>query len=125
MKTSDSREIGKALHNVAFIEYKIKNYKKASELFQQAMPLLDSFNELRLYPVKDYVKVLYEMGDREQAIQLIEQSLQQSPSPILRTKFLLQRAIYLDHMESAVEVLEFDDEVADKYKLIACKILMD
>lgn len=125
--TDDERDIGIALHNVAFIEYKLSNMEAAKEMFEQAVEMLQPYGELSFYSLKDYAKTLFKLGEREEAVHVLEDGLEKvavMTSEGLKVKFLLLNAIYKGEMEFAVQVLS-QDCVEERYKLIACKILMD
>lgn len=127
-RTLDEREIGQALHNVAFIEFELRNFDTAKELFEQAIQTLAEFEKVQLISLKDYARLHHNIGDRQHAIQLIEQALAQadklSTPPDLHSKLLLLHSIYTGSKEGALNVLDLPD-AGDQMKFYACQYLMD
>ena len=126
-KSQDTKEIGKALHNVAFIEYKLNNYEEARKLFEQSIETLQGYPKNKLIAMKDFAKVLHQLGESAEAIRLINEGINDpvvSQIPNLEAKFRLLRSIYMEQVNEAMYVLE-SPNVSNNLKLTACKILMD
>lgn len=126
-KSQDLKEIGKALHNVAFLEYKLYNYQQARTLFEESINILETYPIDKLFAIMDYSKVLYRVGQKSEAAELTVSSLADPlivDIPELEAKFRLLHTIYSGEMSYAETVIE-STKVSHYLKIAACKILMD
>lgn len=126
-QTGDAKEIAKALHRVAFIEFKLGHLSEAKEQFERSISMLDQFPEQMHVAIKDYVKVLHKLGEFEKAEILIHQALhriEDFSNAVLKCQFLILRALCCDDPVSARDVLAME-EIPDNYKTFACEFLMN
>ncbi|HEU4963001.1 MAG TPA: helix-turn-helix transcriptional regulator [Bacilli bacterium] len=125
-KSEDVHEIGSALHNVAYIEYKMGEFEKSKALFEESIATAEDFPLDRIFAIKDYAKVLDKLGHTETAIQLLENQMElinKMQMPDLYAKMILLHSTFTGGIEGAVEIVE-SEAVADQHRLIACKLLM-
>lgn len=123
--TDDPKEIGKAEHNLGYIEYRLGNYTDAKQWYERAMLSFKKHPSMRLIPTKDYVKALLKEGEHEQAeftINGCSNDIREYASPDLEAKFELLRSIATGSMNHAIKVLSMD-EVNSTLKLITCRYL--
>jgi tetratricopeptide (TPR) repeat protein len=126
-KTDSEVLIGKGIHNIAYHEFLIGNFFAAKDHFKEAIAILEHHGEARLISVKDYIKVLIKLNERQTAISLALQSLEESRSlnlPQLEAKFLILLAVLKNDCYYAEEVLNAQ-HVGDELIGIALKFLMD
>lgn len=125
--SGNMRQIGRALHNVAFIEYDHRNLVTVIKYYEQALEVLDPYLEDKVYALKDYAKVFLRQNKKGRAIKLIDVSmeiLQTIENPTLLSKVLLLHTYLHGHAETAEQVLQRSDVHPDQ-KRVACKILME
>lgn len=121
------RQIGRALHNVAFIEYDHLNFVTSIKYYEQALEVLNPYPEDKVYALKDYAKVYIKQNKSGKAMRLIDVSmelLKTIDNPTLLSKVLLLYAYLHDDFETAEQVLQMADVPPDQ-KRVACKILME
>lgn len=125
--TGDKKEIGKAQHNCAYIEYQLRDLTKAKTLFEAAIETMKEYRSLKLTPIKDYVKVLIKLGNLAEAEKLIVETLEyiqdHQTHPDLLHKFYLLLAIVKNDPSIAENILSHEN-VDKRIKLIACRFLM-
>lgn len=126
-RTDNQKEIGRAEHCVAFIEYKLGNLPDAKLMFEKAIDTLDPYQEAKLTAVKDFIKVLIKMDDHELASEYITRSLQEmavtKPMNTLTIKFQLLSSMCQNDPAPALSILEVD-EADNEFKFLASKILL-
>lgn len=123
----DSIYIGKSEHNVGFAEYKLENYRRAKEHFERAIEKLSEYDEQKLISMKDYIKTLLKLGQKQRAAENISSALQQLELldlPLRKAQFLLLHAIVHEDLSAAEQVLAAEG-IPVSLKLTACKFLMD
>lgn len=126
-ESGNLRQIGRALHNVAFIEYDHQNHVTAIKYYEQALEVLHPYPEDKVYALKDYAKVYIKQNKLGKANRLIEASmdlLKTIDNPTLLSKVLLLHAYLHDDFLTAEQVLQMADVLPDQ-KRVACKILME
>lgn len=126
-QTGRAGSIGKAEHNIGYIEYKLENYTAAEEYFVKAIETLEEYSENRLLAVLEYIKTLLKLGKKTKAKEWVSKSLlemEELDLPQLEAQFNMLFAIVNQNVEVAKQVLL--SEYADStLKHIACKFLMD
>lgn len=125
-KMGDRKEIGKAMHNVAFIEFKLGNLEAAKKRFEVAIHTLEGYRDPQIIAIKDYIKVLLKLGDRNKVNTLISDFMAHSHSfsDRIKTQFYLLQAICNNDPNSAEYVLSMEG-ADDQHRAFACHFLMD
>jgi tetratricopeptide (TPR) repeat protein len=124
--SNEMKEIGRAEHCLAFLEYKMGNFSAAQDMFEKAITTLDRFIVFQLVAIKDYLKVLLKQDDYSTAKYLAEKSLERLQildMPILKIKFQLLASIATSEPHYAMAVLD-NDQANNEHKILACRILM-
>lgn len=128
--SGDPVGLGIAIHNVAYMYYKIKDFKQSKQKFEEAIELFKTCKEprVRIYLLtsfKDYAKALFALGQTEAALKVIDDSLPLTAELYtIRAKLLILKSIYSGDVAFADEVLHLDG-IEPEIKKIALEILMN
>lgn len=120
-------QIGRALHNVAYIEYLIGNLQVSQQYYEEAIGVLAKHPEDKVYALKDYAKIYLKQNKIGKAFKLVQEAMdlmKEVDNPILLSKILLMLSIIEKEQKWAEQVLAMP-ECSTAVKGIACKILMD
>lgn len=124
-KTENKSQIGKAQNNVAHFEYLTGNFQKAKEQWFEAMGNLEPFEYPYLSAVKDYVKVLLQMGDKSTASEILTANFDRAKEyPNFAGIFQILFSVALDDPSYAMTVSE-DLSMSLGIRNMACECLMD
>lgn len=120
-------QIGRSLHNVAYIEYLIGNLVSSQKNFDEAIKVLQKYPEDKVYALKDLSKVYLKQNKTGMAFKLIQEALELMvtiENPLLLSKTLLMQSIITKNPQPAEQVLEMPESALEQ-KGIACNILMN
>jgi tetratricopeptide (TPR) repeat protein len=125
IESKNIQKIGKAMINVADLEYKLKNYEVASQQLFRAIDYLSSDYRTRLIAKKELSKSLIKTGEYNRAITIIEEALEELREmsyPELEGKFLILLSRAKHEIGYAEEVLG-EEKYSDAVRLLASKYL--
>ncbi|ARU60307.1 hypothetical protein CBW65_03935 [Tumebacillus avium] len=127
--TDNPRDIGTALHNIAYAESQLGNLEKSLELHEEAFGYLSEYPSTKYVSYKDYSKTLLALGRKSDAARFIQKCLEDIPNEqeeyvTIQAKLLLLYAYSSNSIESAEAVLAMN-KVDRSLHMVACKFLMD
>lgn len=126
-QVGDRQLFGRALHNVAYLEYQLGNYEESRQKFKEAIQVLSDFPHFQYISYKDYTKTIWKLRKKDYAVEILHSclaSLESMEYPEIRAKFLLLTATFTNDPAKAEQVLA-DERVSEGLKVLACKYLMD
>lgn len=123
-QTGDEEQIGKAIINVAHFEYLAGNFKEAALRLTSAMHVLKDYELTLLIAVKEYAKTLLRLGQRQSAVQIIDEYDEIADDfPEMRAKIQILLTHAKDDPTYAQWVSD-DPSVDSAVRILACKNLM-
>lgn len=124
---ANEKNIGRAEHNVGYIEYATANYETAKKFFESALPRLSQHRYWYLVTVKDYIKTLIILREGNIAEELISHSLQEVQTLgylELEAKMLLLLSRVSNNPENAIHVVN-EEKYGPKVRILGCKFLIN